>query len=108
MGTGHHWYFTGQTNVNMALSAMFSVLEVVPLTLLTLDAWDFVRTTRGDRDASGKAIAIPHKWTFYFLMAVGFWNFVGRRHIRVPDQPADRELLRSRHPVDARPRACGA
>ena len=19
----------------------------------------------------------PHKWTFYFLMAVGFWNFVG-------------------------------
>lgn len=20
---------------------------------------------------------IPHKWTFYFLMAVGFWNFVG-------------------------------
>ena len=20
---------------------------------------------------------VPHKWTFYFLMAVGFWNFVG-------------------------------
>jgi len=77
MGTGHHWYFTGQTNVNMALSALFSVLEVVPLTLLTLDAWDFVRTTRGDCDICGKAIAIPHKWTFYFLMAVGFWNFVG-------------------------------
>jgi nitric oxide reductase subunit B len=77
IGTGHHWYFTGQTNVNMALSALFSVLEVVPLTLLTLDAWDFVRTTRGDCDVCGKAIAIPHKWTFYFLMAVGFWNFVG-------------------------------
>ncbi|MES2349314.1 MAG: cbb3-type cytochrome c oxidase subunit I [Pseudomonadota bacterium] len=77
MGTGHHWYFSGQTNVNMALSALFSVLEVVPLTLLTLDAWDFVRTTRGDCDVCGKAIAIPHKWTFYFLMAVGFWNFVG-------------------------------
>src|SRR5262249_8143256 len=39
MGTGHHWYFTGQTNINMAVSAMFSALEVVPLTLLTLDAW---------------------------------------------------------------------
>ena len=77
MGTGHHWYFTGQTNINMALSALFSALEVVPLTLLTLDAWDFVRTTRGDRDASGKTIVVPHKWTFYFLMAVGFWNFVG-------------------------------
>ena len=58
MGTGHHWYFSGQTNVNMALSALFSVLEVVPLTLLTLDAWDFVRTTRGGRDASGKAITL--------------------------------------------------
>lgn len=77
MGTGHHWYFSGQTNVNMALSALFSALEVVPLTLLTLDAWDFVRTTRGDCDVCGKDIVIPHKWTFYFLMAVGFWNFVG-------------------------------
>ena len=77
MGTGHHWYFTGQTNINMAISAMFSALEVVPLTLLTLDAWDFVRTTRAGRDESGNAIVVPHKWTFYFLMAVGFWNFVG-------------------------------
>jgi nitric oxide reductase subunit B len=61
----------------MALSGMFSVLEVVPLTLLTLDAWDFFRTTRGECDVCGKAVAIPHKWTFYFLMAVGSWNFVG-------------------------------
>ena len=77
IGTGHHWYFTGQTNVNMALSALFSVLEVVPLTLLTLDAWDFVRTTREENDAVGTKTLVPHKWTFYFLMAVGFWNFVG-------------------------------
>ena len=37
VGTGHHWYFNGQTSFNMAASALFSVLEVVPLTLLTLD-----------------------------------------------------------------------
>ncbi|WP_235577651.1 cbb3-type cytochrome c oxidase subunit I [Rhodanobacter sp. Root480] len=77
VGTGHHWYFSGQTHINMALAGLFSVLEVVPLTLLTLDAWAFVRTTRGECDECGKAINIPHKWTFYFLMAVGFWNFVG-------------------------------
>jgi nitric oxide reductase subunit B len=77
VGTGHHWYFTGQTNFNMALSAMFSALEVVPLTLLTLDAWDFVRVTRSECEICGKSVAVPHKWTFYFLMAVGFWNFVG-------------------------------
>jgi nitric oxide reductase subunit B len=77
MGTGHHWYFTGQTQVNMALSALFSVLEVVPLTLITLDAWDFVQTTRGERETSGRRVVFPHRWTFYFLMAVGLWNFVG-------------------------------
>jgi nitric oxide reductase subunit B len=46
IGTGHHWYWTGQTELNMAMSAVFSALEVVPLTLITLDAWDFVRVTR--------------------------------------------------------------
>jgi nitric oxide reductase subunit B len=77
MGTGHHWYFSGQTQINMAVSALFSVLEVVPLTLLTLDAWDFVRTTRSGADANGAPEPLPHRWTFYFLMAVGFWNFLG-------------------------------
>jgi nitric oxide reductase subunit B len=77
IGTGHHWYWTGQTSVNMALSAMFSAMEVVPLTLLTLDAWDFIKLSRGTCDNLGKEISLPHKWTFYFMMAVGFWNFVG-------------------------------
>jgi nitric oxide reductase subunit B len=61
----------------MALAATFSAMEVVPLTLLTLDAWDFVKLTRAECDVCGKKISIPHKWTFYFLMSVGFWNFVG-------------------------------
>jgi len=77
VGTGHHWYWTGQANISMALAAIFSALEVVPLTLLTLDAWDFIRLSKGKCDICGRVISIPHKWTFYFLMAVGFWNFVG-------------------------------
>lgn len=77
IGTGHHWYWTGQSNINMALAAMFSAMEVVPLTLLTLDAWDFVKLSKGKCDICGKEISIPHKWTFYFMMAVGFWNFLG-------------------------------
>ncbi|HMK67065.1 MAG TPA: cbb3-type cytochrome c oxidase subunit I, partial [Stellaceae bacterium] len=72
VGTGHHWYFTGQSQLNMALSSAFSALEVVPLTLLTLDAWDFVRVTRVEGGTP-----IRHQWTAYFLMAVGFWNFTG-------------------------------
>jgi nitric oxide reductase subunit B len=77
VGTGHHWYWTGQTHLNMALSALFSAMEVVPLTLLTLDAWDFVKLTRGDEGTGRQKPQLPHKWVFYFLMAVGFWNFVG-------------------------------
>lgn len=77
IGTGHHWYFNGHSELNMALSAVFSALEVIPLTLLTLDAWDFVKVTRSQRDLSGKPIPVPHKWTFYFIMAVGAWNFFG-------------------------------
>jgi nitric oxide reductase subunit B len=77
IGTAHHWYWTGQANFTMALAAMFSALEVVPLTLLTLDAWDFIKLTGTGETASAPRKIIPHRWAFYFLMAVGFWNFVG-------------------------------
>lgn len=77
IGTAHHWYWTGQANFTMALAAMFSALEVVPLTLLTLDAWDFIKLTGTGESAGSTPKTIPHKWAFYFLMAVGFWNFVG-------------------------------
>ncbi|HMK52370.1 MAG TPA: nitric-oxide reductase large subunit [Thermodesulfobacteriota bacterium] len=77
IGTAHHWYWTGQSNITMAFAATFSAMEVVPLTLLTLDAWDFIRLTKGKCDICGKEISVRHKWTFYFMMAVGFWNFVG-------------------------------
>jgi len=77
VGTGHHWYWTGHPSVTMALAAMFSAMEAVPLTLLTLDAWDFVALTRARCDTCQQDVSVPHRWTFYFLMAVGFWNFVG-------------------------------
>lgn len=77
IGTGHHWYWTGQGTANLALAAVFSAMEVVPLTLLTLDAWDFIKLTHGKCGVCGEEIAVPNRWTFYFLMAVGFWNFVG-------------------------------
>ena len=104
IGTGHHWYLTGQTELNMALSAIFSALEVVPLTLITLDAWDFV--TRHAR----RATAMPSTattWTFYFLMAVGFWNFIGAGVFGFLINTADRQLLRDRHHPDAQPRPRG-
>jgi nitric oxide reductase subunit B len=77
VGTGHHWYFTGQGTLNMGLASAFSAMEVVPLTLLTLDAWDFVKIKDRPCSDCGTSFAGGQMWAIYFLMAVGFWNFVG-------------------------------
>lgn len=77
IGTAHHYYWTAQPAINLALGAVFSAMEVVPLCLLTLEAWDFIKL-RQDKSILGvDAKAFPHKWTVMFLMAVGFWNFLG-------------------------------
>ncbi len=77
IGTGHHWYFTGQGTLNMGLAATFSAMEVVPLTLLTLDAWDFIRLRDKTCGSCGTTLSSNQKWAINFLMAVGVWNFVG-------------------------------
>ncbi len=77
IGTGHHWYFTGQGTLNMALAACFSAMEVIPLTLLTRDAWDFIKLRKAQCATCGHEFAANQKWAIYFLMAVGVWNFVG-------------------------------
>jgi nitric oxide reductase subunit B len=77
IGTGHHWYFTGQGTLNMGLASCFSAMEVVPLTLLTLDAWDFIKLRKAQCSECGHDLAWSQKWAIYFLMAVGVWNFVG-------------------------------
>lgn len=77
VGTAHHWYFTGQGTIALALGACFSALEVVPLTLLTLDAWDFIKLQKNVCPDCGQNMAEKQKWAIRFLMAVGFWNFVG-------------------------------
>ena len=59
-------------------ASCFSALEVVPLTLLTLDAWDFIRLDRTrDCEDCGSPWPRRQRWAIYFLMAVGVWNFVG-------------------------------
>jgi len=52
---------------------MFSALEVVPLTLLTVEAWKFVFLAKVD----GSIKNFSHYWAMMFLIAVGFWNFLG-------------------------------
>ena len=42
IGTMHHVYFSGEPAMHMALGAFFSAAEVIPLTILTLEAWSFL------------------------------------------------------------------
>ncbi|MBN2580990.1 MAG: nitric-oxide reductase large subunit [Pirellulales bacterium] len=80
IGTMHHLYFSGAPAVHMALGAFFSAMEVIPLVLLTFEAWRFMRLgSRRSQDSvlNTSSAAFPHKWAVMFLIAVGFWNFLG-------------------------------
>ena len=71
IGTLHHLYFSGTPTIAVALGAVFSALEVVPLLFLGYDAWDNWRHTRATPWMAG------YKWPIYFFIAVAFWNLVG-------------------------------
>ncbi|MDI6912072.1 cbb3-type cytochrome c oxidase subunit I [Nocardioides sp.] len=75
LGTMHHLYFSGTPVEHMALGAFFSALEVIPLTFLTVEAWTFLQL--GSRQQTRSSAPFPHRWAVMFLVAVGFWNFVG-------------------------------
>lgn len=75
IGTMHHLYFSGTPVEHMALGAFFSAIEVVPLTFLTVEARTFLQL--GSRQESRSKAPFPHRWCVMFLVAVGFWNFVG-------------------------------
>ena len=86
-GTLHHLYFSGTPTPVMAVGAVFSALEVVPLILIGFEAYQ----------TSRKQEAAPwmrrYRWPIRFFVAVAFWESGGRRHLRVPHQPPTRPLL---------------
>jgi nitric oxide reductase subunit B len=75
VGTLHHLYFSGTPASAMALGAFFSAAEVIPLTFLTFEAWSFLQL--GAHQESRSRTPFPHRWAVMFLVAVGFWNFLG-------------------------------
>ena len=71
LGTFHHLYFTGTPQSVLALGAVFSALEVVPLALIAFEAHDHWRV---EKDAPWmKTYHLP----LLFFIAVAFWNLVG-------------------------------
>lgn len=71
IGTGHHYYWIGAPDMWIAMGAVFSALEVIPLTLLVFEAYAQYRLVT----AGGKEF--PYKASFWFLISVGIWNLVG-------------------------------
>ncbi|MDZ8118252.1 nitric-oxide reductase large subunit [Pontiella agarivorans] len=70
-GTFHHLYFSGTPFSVVAIGAMFSALEVVPLLLIGLEARE---TSKHIESAEWMQ---RYKWPLTFFMGVAFWNFVG-------------------------------
>ncbi len=71
IGTFHHLYFTGTPDSALALGAVFSALEVVPLTLVGFEVWQNLRVLEA-RDWLQR-----YKWPVYFFVGVAFWNLLG-------------------------------
>ncbi|MCK6457774.1 MAG: nitric-oxide reductase large subunit [Phycisphaerae bacterium] len=71
IGTFHHLYFTGTPTAILALGAVFSALEVVPLVLIGFEAYENLTLSRA------RAWVAAYKWPIYFFVAVAFWNLVG-------------------------------
>jgi nitric oxide reductase subunit B len=70
-GTFHHLYFAGTPTSILAVGASFSALEVIPLVLIGLEAYQ----------TSRMQLAAPwmqrYRWPIRFFVGVAFWNLVG-------------------------------
>lgn len=71
LGTLHHLYFTGTPTFVIAIGAMFSALEVVPLAMIGVEAF------RNYKRSKSAPWVQAYKWPILCFIAVGFWNVVG-------------------------------
>jgi nitric oxide reductase subunit B len=71
LGTLHHLYWSGTPTSVIAVGAVFSALEVVPLALLGFEGFE---TYRHSRQAPWVA---TYRWPILFFVAVAFWNLLG-------------------------------
>lgn len=71
LGTLHHLYFTGTPTSVIAVGAVFSALEVVPLAMIGLEA------LQTHRRSKGAAWLAAYRWPILCFVSVGFWNTLG-------------------------------
>ncbi|MDP5238178.1 nitric-oxide reductase large subunit [Uliginosibacterium sp. 31-16] len=71
LGTLHHLYFTGSPTSVIAVGAVFSALEVVPLALIGFEGY------RNYQRSQAAPWVASYRWIILCFVAVGFWNSVG-------------------------------
>lgn len=81
LGISHNFYWNAKPVGTMALGAVFSTLQVVPLVLLTLEAWRFSKLPKilekQHKEGNDPKKQFGFTEVFLFLLAVNFWNFFG-------------------------------
>ncbi|WP_072038989.1 cbb3-type cytochrome c oxidase subunit I [Flavihumibacter solisilvae] len=81
LGISHNFYWNAKPVFTMALGSVFSTLQVIPLILLTVEAWRFSKLPRTLENGNGTNGNPTKKFGFQevilFLVAVNFWNFFG-------------------------------
>lgn len=81
LGISHNFYWNAKPVGTMALGAVFSTLQVIPLVLLTIEAWRFSKLPKILENGNGNNGDLSKRFgfseVFLFLVAVNFWNFFG-------------------------------
>lgn len=80
LGISHNFYWNAKPVFTMALGSVFSTLQVVPLVLLTLEAWRFSKLPKvleANNPHPDPLQRFGFSDVFLFLIGVNFWNFFG-------------------------------
>ncbi|OIQ93655.1 nitric oxide reductase subunit B [mine drainage metagenome] len=81
LGISHNFYWNAKPVFTMALGSIFSTLQVIPLVLLTLEAWRFSKLPKILEKGNAVNVDLDKRFgfseVFLFLVAVNFWNFFG-------------------------------
>ena len=83
LGISHNFYWNAKPVATMALGSVFSTLQVIPLILLTLEAWRFQKLPKLateiiiSKNGNYPKDTFGLSDVFLFFVGVNFWNFFG-------------------------------
>lgn len=73
-GTGHHYYWLGAPKYWLWVGGFFSALEPLPILLMVLDAWHYIRNRRAG--LNGRLIfTLAVGMSILHFVGAGFWGF---------------------------------